>query len=128
MPMLAAPIPVRTALGRGFKGKCPHCGEGRLFRAFLKIADRCGICGEEYFHHRADDFPGYIVIVIVGHVVVGGMLVTEMHYAPPLWLHVVLWPTATIVMSLGLLQPVKGLVVALQWALRMHGFEDSRRR
>ena len=54
--------------------RCPHCGKGHLFRAYLKVADNCDVCGEELFHHRADDLPPYISILIVGHLIVGLML------------------------------------------------------
>lgn len=111
-----------TAMARGLKGRCPHCGKGKLFRAFLKVVDHCEVCGTAFHHHRADDLPAYIVIFIMGHAVVGGMLAAESGYDWPLWLHVMLWPLLTLVGSLLLLQPVKGAIVGLQWALRMHGF------
>jgi uncharacterized protein (DUF983 family) len=111
-----------TAMRRGFAGRCPHCGEGRLFRKFLKVVDRCEVCGTEFHHHRADDLPAYIVIFIMGHVVVGGMLSAETNFDWPIWWHVMIWPLLTLVGSLVLLQPVKGAIVGLQWALRMHGF------
>ena len=115
------------AMQRGFFGRCPHCGEGRMFRAFLKVADRCPACAEELHHHRADDFPAYLVIVIVGHIVVPLVLAVETAFAPPTWFSMTLWPAVTLAMSLALLQPVKGAVVGLQWAVGMHGFEESRR-
>ena len=67
---LGCPPRAAQALWRGFRGRCPACGEGRMFRAFLKVADECPHCGEELHHHRADDFPAYLVIVIVGHILV----------------------------------------------------------
>jgi len=115
-----------TALARGARCTCPHCGEGQLFRKFLKVADKCNVCGEELHHHRADDMPAYIVMSIVGHIVVGLVLWTEFNYAWPVWLHLTVWLPLTVVLTLGLLQPVKGFIVALQWSLRMHGFGDSR--
>jgi len=69
------------ALGRGLRGRCPACGEGRMFRAFLKVADQCPHCGEELHHHRADDFPAYLVIVIVGHILVPIILTVETEIA-----------------------------------------------
>jgi uncharacterized protein (DUF983 family) len=114
------------AMRRGFWGRCPHCGKGRLFRRFLKVTDNCPACGEEFHHHRADDFPAYIVIVIVGHVVVPLVLAVETHIAPSYWVHIALWPAVVAGLSLTLLQPVKGAIVALQWALGMHGFEQSK--
>lgn len=99
-----------------------------MFRAFLKVRDHCDVCGEELFHHRADDLPAYLDMIIVGHVVVAMLLHVEMLYAPPMWVHMVLWLPLTLVMSLGLLQPIKGGVVALQWHFGMHGFQDVKKR
>lgn len=118
-----APEPTMTkALQRGSLSRCPNCGEGRLFRKFLKVDDTCATCGEAYHHHRADDLPAYIVMSIVGHVVVSGLMIAEAMYAPAFWIHAAMWFPLTTAMSLGLLQPVKGFVVALQWKLGMHGF------
>ena len=68
---------VWTALKRGFRGRCPRCGEGKLFRAFLKVDDHCSVCGLDFTPHRADDLPAYLVIVIVGHIVVPTILWIE---------------------------------------------------
>jgi uncharacterized protein (DUF983 family) len=116
------PRPLWDAMRRGFHGRCPKCGEGPLFRSFVKTVDRCEHCGEEIHHHRADDFPAYIVVVIVGHIMVGGFLVLEAVADLPLWLHLSIWIPLTIVLALALLRPVKGAIVGLQWALYMHGF------
>lgn len=113
---------VKRAMWRGFLGRCPHCGEGKLFGRFLKVAPACARCGEDFHHHRADDFPAYLVIVIVGHIVIGGLVLAETEANWPLWIHIALWPTLALVLSIGLIQPVKGAIVGLQWALRMHGF------
>jgi len=116
---------VRQAMTRGFFGKCPNCGQGKMFRAFLKVADNCPACGEPLHHQRADDFPAYIVIILVGHIIVPLVLLVETEWAPPTWVHMVIWPALVAVMTLGLLQPVKGAIVGLQWVLGMHGFEDA---
>ena len=118
---------VMSDMWRGFRCRCPNCGEGKLFRAFLKVADRCTVCGEDYTHQRADDFPAYLVIIIVGHIVVPLVLEVEIHFAPPYWVHAVLWVPLTLGLSLALIQPVKGAVVALQWSLGMHGFEEAKK-
>jgi uncharacterized protein (DUF983 family) len=118
----------RSAVARGFKGRCPACGGGRLFARFLRVAERCGECGADLHHHRADDLPPYIVIMIVGHVVGTAILVAETRFETPLWLHLVLWPLLALILSLVLLQPVKGAVVGLQYALGMHGFGAGERR
>jgi uncharacterized protein (DUF983 family) len=130
-PAIPSPAPSVTqlvwqAMRRGFHGRCPSCGEGRMFRAFLKVSDACPACGEELHHQRADDFPAYIVIVIVGHIVVPLVLMVETNFSPPYWLHMVLWPAAVLGLGLALLQPVKGAVVGMQWALGMHGFEQAK--
>jgi uncharacterized protein (DUF983 family) len=116
---------VWTAMKRGFRGRCPRCGEGKLFRAFLKTADNCSVCGLDFTPHRADDLPAYLVIVIVGHVMVPIFLLIETNYAPPVWLQLSIYLPLVLFASLALLQPVKGAVVGLQWALRMHGFDDN---
>ncbi|WP_264051120.1 DUF983 domain-containing protein [Methylobacterium flocculans] len=111
-----------TALTRGFCGRCPHCGEGKVFGRYLKVRPACESCGLELGHHRADDLPPYIVIFLVGHVVGYFLLETEMNYDLPLWFQLTFWPIVTLLGCLGLLQPVKGAVVGLQYALGMHGF------
>jgi uncharacterized protein (DUF983 family) len=116
---------VWTALKRGFRCRCPRCGEGKLFRAFLKVDDHCSACGLDYTPHRADDLPAYLVIVIVGHIVVPAALWIETNYAPAVWLQLTVYLSFTLVLSLLLLQPVKGAVVGFQWALRMHGFDEN---
>ncbi len=116
---------VWTAMKRGFFCRCPRCGEGKLFRAFLKVDNHCSDCGLDFTPHRADDLPAYLVIVIVGHIVVPAALWIETHYAPAVWLQLTVYLSFTLVASLLLLQPVKGAVVGLQWALRMHGFDEN---
>lgn len=118
--------PLWPAIRRGLLGKCPNCGEGRLFRAFVKTVDRCEHCGEDISHHRADDLPAYLVIVIVGHIVVSGFMAMELLTAWSSWQHLALWVPITIMLSILLLQPVKGAVVGLQWALFMHGFGGAK--
>jgi uncharacterized protein (DUF983 family) len=114
-----------TAMRRGFLGRCPHCGQGKLFRAFLKVVDQCPACGEDFSHHRADDAPAYFNIVIVGHIVVPLALAVETAFAPAYWIHVVLWLPLILALSFGLMQPIKGAIVAWQWAHRMHGFDPE---
>ena len=116
------------SMGRGFLGRCPACGEGRLFGGFLKVAERCASCGTDFHHHRADDLPPYLVIFVVGHLIGYAILTAETRFDDvPLWFHLALWPALTLVLCLALLQPVKGAVVGLQYALGMHGFGAARR-
>jgi uncharacterized protein (DUF983 family) len=106
---------------RGFKGKCPNCGTGKLFGKFLKPVDHCADCGEAMHHQRADDLPPYLVITIVGHIIVGSVIMVD-DQNWPMWLHMAIWPPLTLVLALSLMQPIKGAVIGLQWANRMHGF------
>jgi uncharacterized protein (DUF983 family) len=95
---------------------------------FLKVTPSCDRCGTEFHHHRADDLPPYLVIFLVGHLVGYGVLIGETRFELPIWLHLAIWPPLTLVLCLALLQPVKGAVVALQYALGMHGFGDPEQK
>ena len=128
MHNLQSESPAATALLRGLRGRCPCCGHGRMFRAFLKVGDRCEACGEELHHHRADDFPAYIVIFIVGHALMPIVLYVETNFAPSYWIEAMIWLPAILISTIGLLQPTKGVIVALQWHMGMHGFEQSKTR
>jgi uncharacterized protein (DUF983 family) len=113
---------VFEAMRRGFGGHCPACGRGRLFGRYLKVEHACTTCGTELHHHRADDAPPYFTMLIVGHLIVGGVLSLERFVGPPYWVHLALWLPLTLVLSLWLLPMVKGALVGLQWGLGMHGF------
>lgn len=122
------PLPARNwknAMKRGLSGACPHCGEGRIFSSFLKVAPACTACGEAFDGHRADDLPAYATIFIVGHIVVPLNLMVERGAEWPLWLHVALWPMLALILAGIIIQPVKGALVGLQWALRLHGFDPE---
>jgi len=119
---------LKTDLCNGLRGRCPNCGKGHIFHKFLKVQDSCEVCGEELHHQRADDFPAYLVIVLVGHLVVPLILHVEMTYQPAYWVHAVLWLPLTLALTLLLIQPMKGLVIALQWRAGMHGFAQAKRQ
>jgi uncharacterized protein (DUF983 family) len=113
----------RAAARRGWSLRCPHCGEGQMFRAYLKVADACPLCGEELHHQRADDAPPYLTIFVVGHIVIGALMLADERWpALSLWIHGTVWPLLTIVLSLWFLPRIKGALIGYQWALRMHGF------
>ena len=120
------PVTMATALQRGFVGKCPCCGQGRLFDGFLRVSRQCEVCGEPFHHHRADDLPAYLVLLFVGHSIVTLLLIVDSAYAPPYWVEFAIWIPLTLVLSLGLLRPVKGAVVAMQWQMGMHGFAKAK--
>lgn len=118
---------VARAMWRGARKLCPRCGKGPLFASYLKSVPACARCDEELHHHRADDAPPYFTIAIVGHVIVWLVLSLEMTMAPPLWLQFAMWLPAAVALSLLLLAPIKGAIIGLQWALRMHGFDRAGR-
>jgi len=120
-----APRSLWTSMMHGLKLKCPACGEGKLFRKYLKTNDACPHCNEDMSHHEADDAPPYFTILIVGHIVVPLMLAVEMEYRPSVWVHMAIWPLLTLVLCLAMLPRVKGAVVGVQWAAKMHGFADK---
>ena len=107
---------------RGLACTCPACGQGKLYKSYLKVVDTCSTCTEELHHQRADDAPPYFTMLITGHVIVAGVLAVEKAFAPDTWVHLAIWLPMLVVMSLWLLPRVKGALVGLQWALRMHGF------
>lgn len=117
--------PLWNAMWNGFRGKCPKCGQGKLFSSYVKVVSSCEHCGEDMHHQRADDLPAYLVVVIVGHVIVGAFMGVEATSTLSTWQHLAIWAPLTVIMALGLLRPVKGATVGLQWALYMHGFGDE---
>lgn len=120
--------PLKPALLRGWRMRCPNCGAGPMLRGYLKVRDACPVCGEELHHHRADDAPPYFTMFIVGHIVVPGVLVMEKLWHPPLAVHFSVWTIATLALTFALMPAVKGAIVGLQWALKMHGFDYAARR
>lgn len=107
-----APVgPVSAGLG----GRCPRCGEGRLFSGFLTVGRGCSNCGLDYGFADAGDGPAVFVILIIGFIVVGLALWMEVSFNPPLWLHFLLWIPLTLVLSLVSLRLIKGLLIALQY-------------
>ncbi len=113
---------VWPAVSLGLRMRCPACGESPLFGKYLKVMHTCASCGEELHHQRADDAPPYFTMSIVAHIVIAGVLILERLHAPPTWVHLTIWLPLTVLLSLWILPRVKGGLVGLQWALRMHGF------
>ena len=104
-----------TLVKSAFGGKCPRCGEGRLYDGFLKLADRCDHCGLDYGFADAGDGPAVFVIMIVGFLATGGVLWTEFTLEPPFWVHIVVWGPLTVALSLIGLYWLKGGLVAQQY-------------
>jgi len=107
----APPSPYVT----GVTGRCPRCGGGKLFDGFLELAPRCEACGLDYGFADAGDGPAVIVTLLAGFIVVGTALVVEVKYEPPMWLHLAIFLPLTLVVCLGMLRPLKGVLVSLQY-------------
>jgi uncharacterized protein (DUF983 family) len=114
------PVPsLFTAIGRGLTGRCPVCGKGRLFDGFLRVVSECEHCHAPLGLARADDAPPYFTMLIVGHIVIPLMLITQKQYDPTTWMLTAIFVPLTLVLSVGLLRPVKGATVGLMMAFNM---------
>lgn len=98
----------------GLRGRCPHCARGPLFAGFLKLRPLCGVCGYDFTEVDSGDGPAVFVIMVVGFLIVFGALVTQIAYDPPVWVDLAVWLPLGAALCLGLLRPMKGLMVAAQ--------------
>jgi uncharacterized protein (DUF983 family) len=103
-------------IAAGLKGRCPRCGEGRLFAGFLRVDERCANCRLDYSFADAGDGPAVFVILIIGFIVVGLALWMEVSLNPPLWVHFLLWIPLTLILSLASLRLIKGVLLTLQYS------------
>jgi uncharacterized protein (DUF983 family) len=113
---------VRSALLRGWRRRCPACGEGPMMESFLTVARACPVCGTELHHHRADDGPAWATMLITGHLMAPLMLMVFLAFRPQAWVMALGFSVVFVGLSLWLLPRLKGVFVGLQWAKRMHGF------
>lgn len=113
--MVAQDASPPSVLAAGLTGRCPRCGRGRLFSGFLALAPRCDRCGLDLSFADVGDGPAVFVSLVGGFVVLGLALVTEILYEPPLWIHLAVFLPLTALVCLGLLRPLKGLLIALQF-------------
>ena len=110
------------AMRRGWARRCPSCGSGPLLRGYLTVRESCPVCGEALHHQRADDGPAYLTILIVGHLMAPLILFVFTKFRPDPLVLASVFSVGTVALSLYLLPRLKGALVALQWAKRMHGF------
>jgi len=108
-------VPMKLAARRAILVRCPCCGEGKLFRAYLKQVDNCSVCGEAFGHIRADDAAPWLTIILVGHIFVPLMLVFVAFSTMPSWESAVLWSVIFVGLSLAILPRAKGLFIAILW-------------
>ena len=104
-----------STLAAGITGRCPACHRGKLYSGYLALAPRCEYCGLDDSFADSGDGPAVFVILVTGFVVTGLALLAEIFYAPPYWLHAVLWGSLAILLPLVLLRSFKGALIALQF-------------
>ncbi len=114
--------PTKPALMCGWRRKCPNCGSGPLLTGYLKVVDRCAVCHEDFTPQRADDGPAYITILVVGHLMAPLIHVAFTTFRPDPLVLASVFTVGCVALSLYMLPRVKGMIVAFQWARRMHGF------
>lgn len=119
------PRPLWPAMLRGFACRCPNCGKGALFGRFLKPVATCEVCGEDYTAQRADDAPPYFTMIIVGHLLVPPMVAVQLATRFSVVTYMAVCIPLIGLSAAALLQPIKGAIVAFQWAMRMHGFDRN---
>jgi uncharacterized protein (DUF983 family) len=107
----------------GFAGRCPNCGQGRLFSGYIAVANQCQACGFDLSAADSGDGPAVFIILIVGFIACFGMLFTEIAYRPPIWVELTTWPAVALILSLLLLRPLKGLMLAVQF---QNGASEAR--
>jgi uncharacterized protein (DUF983 family) len=119
--------PLGPALMKGFRRRCPNCGKGALLHSFLKVNDRCSVCDQDLSHSRADDAPAYLTILLVGHLMAPLLHIVFVRWRPEPLIMFTIFAVGCVALSLYLLPRLKGVVVAFQWARRMHGFGTDDR-
>ncbi len=107
--------PPLSPVSTGPAGRCPRCGKGRLFNGFLTLAPRCEVCGLDYSFADSGDGPAVFVMLIAGALVVGAALIFDVEYEPPIWVHLAVSLPLGALVCLGILRPMKGLLIALQY-------------
>lgn len=117
--------PTKPAMLRGLRRRCPNCGEGMLFEGYLKVVDNCPVCQEPLHHHRADDGPAYLTILLLAHIIGFAIHIMWVYWRPDPLIMATILAVGAVALSLYLLPRLKGMIVGIQWARRMHGFGRS---
>ena len=108
--------PPQPPISTGLAGRCPRCGQGKLFKGFLTLAPRCETCGLDYAFADSGDGPAVFVMLIAGFIVLGAALVVDVKYEPPIWVHLLISLPLAVIVCLGILRPLKGLLISLQYS------------
>lgn len=99
----------------GMKGKCPRCGQGKLFSGFLTVAESCSVCGLKFEFADSGDGPAWFIMTGIGFVIGTSAMLTEILIQPPYWVHAVIWLPLTLILAISPLRPLKGLMIARQY-------------
>ncbi|QUL37721.1 DUF983 domain-containing protein [Erythrobacter sp. JK5] len=125
----AADLPgsLRAALLRGLRARCPRCGAAPLFRKWLKPVERCAHCDHDWSVQQADDFPAYIGIFVVGHLLAPVVIAMIGAFGLSAWLTLAIILPVAVVLLMAMLQPTKGGVIAFLWWHGIGAFVQERR-
>jgi uncharacterized protein (DUF983 family) len=115
------PLPPLAFARAAVFGRCPRCGQGRIFCGMLTLCERCPVCGLDLTRHDVGDGAAFAAIFILGPIIVIAALIVEFTYSPPLWLHILLWPVVTVVLAVLFMRPSKSILLALQYRYRQSG-------
>lgn len=107
--------PPQSPYSTGFAGKCPRCGQGHMFKTFLDVAPTCDHCGLDFKFADAGDGPAVFVTLFAGFLLLGMALFVQMTFDPPVWLLMLIFAPLTLLVCVGMLRPLKGLLIALQY-------------
>ena len=119
--------PTQSPISVGLAGRCPRCGEGKMFNGFLTVTPSCQVCGLDYKFADSGDGPAVFVILIAGFIVVGAALWFDFKFEPPLWVHLIVTLPLGALVCLGMLRPLKGVLIAQQFAKKAElGQLDSK--
>ena len=113
-PASVSPPPVVAAL----RGVCPRCGNAPMFRGLAGFQPKCRACGLDFSSFNVGDGPAAFLIFIVGGLVVALAIWVELRFAPPFWVHILLWVPLAAALTIGLLRIGKGLLLALEYRHR----------
>ncbi len=112
------------AVWKGWRGKCPRCGNGPLMKGYLSVRRDCPVCKQELHHHRADDGPAYLTILLVGHLMAPLLHIVFVQFRPEPLVLFTIFAIGCVALSLYLLPRLKGAMIGFQWARYMHGFSE----
>lgn len=116
-------VNLKTAIRRALLGRCPNCGQGKLFRSYLKQVENCSVCSEAFGHIRADDAAPWGTIILVGHVFLPLAFLVNVDFLPT-WVAMVMWAACFSALSLAVLPRSKALFLAILWQTRAPGYKQ----